>query len=86
VPVTTIVTADEPTGTSFGETDVMARGVTTGVVLPPTPEDDPEVAGAEAHPESRIRRRQKDAPRRKKPKGLEKKIFMIENGEYPTVC
>ena len=68
VPVTTILTAEVPTGTSLGLTDEMASGFT----LPPAPEADPEVAGAEPHPESRVERRQKDTTRRKKPKGLAK--------------
>src|SRR5580658_5411168 len=61
VPLTTIVTADEPTGTFLGETDEMASG--------PAPEGDPELTGAPPHPESRVRRRQKDKTRRTKLKG-----------------
>jgi hypothetical protein len=61
VPVTSIVTADEPTGTSLGVTDAIA----SGAALPPAPEAVPELAGAPPHPESRVRRRQKDRTRRK---------------------
>jgi hypothetical protein len=53
--------ADEPTGTSLGVTDEMA----SGAALPPAPEAVPEFAGAAPHPESRVRRRQKDKIRRK---------------------
>jgi hypothetical protein len=77
VPVTTIVTADEPTGTSLGETDAMA----SGFALPPAPEADPEFAGAAPHPESRVRRRQKDTTRRKKLKGPAEHKF-IESADY----
>jgi hypothetical protein len=67
VPVTTIVTADDPTGTSLGETDEMASG--------PAPEVDPELPGAPPHPESRVRRRQKDT-RRTKLKSPAALVFM----------
>src|ERR1700730_19119061 len=77
VPVTTIVTADEPTGTSLGVTDEMASGTT----LPPAPEAVVEFAGAAPHPESRVRRRQKDRTRRKKPKGPSRQKF-IESEDY----
>src|SRR5258708_25249654 len=77
VPVTTIVTADEPTGTSLGVTDEMA----SGAALPPAPEADPEFAGAPPHPESRVRRRQKDTTRRKKLKGPAKQK-VIECADY----
>jgi hypothetical protein len=82
VPVTTIVTADEPTGTSLGETDVIARGVATGVVLPPAVVD-PEVAGDEPHPESRVAKTQKDTTRRMTPRGATEQIF-IESEDYRT--
>jgi hypothetical protein len=66
VPVTTIVTADEPTGTSLGVTDEMA----SSAGLTPTPEADPEFADAPPHPDNRvIRERQKNATRRRKLKG-----------------
>jgi hypothetical protein len=77
VPVTTIVTADEPTGTSLGVTDEMA----SGFALPPAPEAVPEFAGAAPHPESRVRRRQKDKTRRKKPRGPARQKF-IESADY----
>jgi hypothetical protein len=61
-----MVTADEPTGTSLGVTEEMA----SGAMLPPTPEADPEVAGAPPHPDNRVtRERQKNTTRRKKLKG-----------------
>jgi hypothetical protein len=69
-------TFDEPTGTSLGETEVIASGVVTGVVLPPTPEVEPEVAGDEPQPERRTDRVRTDAVRRKKPKGLATQMFM----------
>jgi hypothetical protein len=77
LPVTTIVTADEPTGTSLGVTDAMA----SGTALPPAPEAVPEFAGAAPHPESRKRRRDKDRTRRKKPKGPARQKF-IESADY----
>lgn len=61
VPVTTIVTADEPTRTFLGETDEIASG--------PPREDDPELTGAPPHPERRARKRQRDKTRRAKLKG-----------------
>jgi hypothetical protein len=64
VPVTTIVTQDEPTGTFVGDTDEMA----SGAELPPPPEE--ESIGAPPHPESRVRRKQKEKTRRTKRKGL----------------
>jgi hypothetical protein len=81
VPVTTIATADEPTGMSLGETDVIASGVVTGVVLPPTPEDDPEFAGEVPHPESRVTIRQKDTAGRTNPRRPENKL-VIESADY----
>jgi hypothetical protein len=81
VPVTTIGTADEPTGMSFGDTDVIARGVVTGVVLPPTPEGDPELAGKVLHPESRMAIRQEDTARRTNPRSPEEQ-FVIETADY----
>jgi hypothetical protein len=58
-----MVTADEPTGTSLGVTEEMASSA--GVT--PTPEADPEVAGAPPHPDNRVtRERQKNATRRRK--------------------
>jgi hypothetical protein len=77
VPVTTIVTADEPTGTSLGVTDLMA----SGAAVPPTPEADPEVAGTPPQPERRVRRRQKEKTRRKKLKGPAEHKF-IESADY----
>jgi hypothetical protein len=74
VPVTTIVTADEPTGTSFGVTDTMARGVVTGVVLPPALGD----VGVPPQPESSIARRQEEAARPTRPKES-KELILIEN-------
>ena len=65
VPVTTMVTADEPTGTSLGVTEEMA----SGFALPPAPEAVPEFAGAPPHPDSRVTKRQKDTTRRRNPKG-----------------
>ena len=62
VPVTTIVTADEPTGTSLGVTYLIA----SGEAVPPTPEADPEFVGAPPHPERKVRNRQEEETRRKK--------------------
>jgi hypothetical protein len=53
----------------------------SGFALLPTPEAEPEFAGAAPHPESRVRRRQKDTTRRKKPKGPAKQKF-IESEDY----
>jgi hypothetical protein len=77
VPVTTMVTAEEPTGTSLGVTDLMA----SGVAVPPTPVADPDVAGAPPHPERRVRKRQKEKTRRKKLKGPAEHKF-IESADY----
>jgi hypothetical protein len=84
VPVTTIVMADEPTGTSLGETEAMVSGPATGNVLPPEPGDKPGLAGAEPHPESRGAKRQKDTARRK-PKGRDDQLY-IENADYPSIA
>jgi hypothetical protein len=75
VPETTMDTFVEPTGTSFGETEVIASGVVTGVVLPPTPEVEPEVAGDEPQP-TRRDERTIHTPRRRKPIGRETQMFM----------
>ena len=76
MPVTTIVTAEEPTGTSLGVTDEMASGAT----LLPAPEAG-EVDGALAHPERRARRRQREKTRRKKLKGPRARD-VIESADY----
>jgi len=81
VPVTTIATEDEPTGMSLGETDVIASGVVIGVVLPPTPEDDPEFTGEVLHPEIKVTIRQKDTARRTNPRGPENTLI-IESADY----
>ena len=81
VPVTTMVTADEPTGTSLGVTDLIA----SGAAVPPTPVADPDVAGALPHPERRARRRQKEKTRRKKPKGPAGHE-VIESADYRMPC
>jgi hypothetical protein len=62
----------------LGETDVIASGVVTGVVLPPTPEEDP---GAPPHPESREAKRQKVTTRRRNLRGPRKLVF-IECADY----
>jgi hypothetical protein len=79
VPVTSIVTADEPTGTSLGVTDAMA----SGAALPPAPEADPEFAGAPPHPEIRVRR-QKNTTRRKELKGQARQK-VIESADYRNI-
>jgi hypothetical protein len=63
----------------LGVTDEMA----SGFALPPVPEAVPEFAGAAPHPESRVRRRQKDKTRRRKLKGPAKHKF-IESADYRT--
>jgi hypothetical protein len=81
VPVTTMVTADEPTGTSLGVTDFIA----SGAAVPPTPVADPDVAGAPPHPERRVRRRQREKTRRKKLKGPAGHE-VIESADYRNPC
>jgi hypothetical protein len=61
----------------LGVTDLIANGAAG----PPAPEAVPEFAGAPPHPESRVRRRQKDKTRRKKLKGQAKQDF-IESADY----
>jgi hypothetical protein len=57
----------------------------SGAALPPPPEEDPEFIGAPPHPESRVRRRQKDKTRPRKLKGTATHK-VIESADYRNSC